>query len=758
MGSMETPGGRSRVMRSAQNRANAAYNQGGRMRDDHGVPARFKRAASAIADFTPTLSSFPARPTVAKPTNQAPNPETTRETHGALAIDPFMPTIMKTFHESQVMVVLAPTGTGKSVGISEAIVEAGYQLIVTNPRRIGAVMLAEHTAERDGSPLGEKFGYRHGRRREADTDCQAVFTTEGYHLKAMLNRMRKEYVPQLDRNKKYAFVMDEAHERTAKGAMLLCLWKELLQDGYDFKLVVLSATIDPAPIVNYFAEGQNKIKVPVINIPAKHYKITDLEHHGRGSVLEDIISADRSLTFVYGKGPIAKLADEIARVAPEITVIPLHAELSHREQQDAVRRINAGEGKIAVISTNYSQTSVTFDIDRVISTGVERQECVGEDGERHLKIVDSSRADETQKRGRAGRLKDGEFSYRGGTPFGELEHESPHEIENCQLESLVLQTMAAGRDFSELNSKLPYKAKQAHIDRAMGALYQLGLIGPTGYLTHVGKLVAELPTEVRPGKALALAIKQSSDLGLSPDQLIIPAIDMVSCIEARGIVTWESINASRGGEIPNFHARHGRWTKLLDHTYNSDPIAQMKLFQRLLTLTPDQFSDWGIHTNHFQSAVNIRELLCERLNIDPSQRADKDLSPHRIRQLKELHWAGSIDRLYRFIGQDPSDAHDREFKPVVNDGHNRILSRDSVVKGSSFVVAEPITIDREYGDEDPARLLVMCSAVDTKWLKDNTPPQIKNAVVEARDKAWEHKPKGSDKQRFHRPGPNGRRR
>ncbi len=757
MGLMETPGGRSRMMRGNQNRASVINNQGERVRDEPGMPERFRKSAANNADIRAGRNQFSVKRASAN-TDLNTTPEVARETHAPLAIEPFMPTIMKTFHDNQVMIVQAPTGTGKSIGISEAIVEAGYKLIVTNPRRIGAVMLAEHLAERDGSPLGEKFGYRHGRRKEADVDCQGVLTTEGYHLKVMLNRLKNEneYAPQLDRNQKYAVMWDEAHERTAKGSIMLCLWKEMMLDGYDIKLVVSSATIDPKPIVDYFAK--DGIKVPIIEIPAKHHEIREVPHANKSSILDDITGSDRSLTFVHGKGAIAKLSEELALVAPHLTVIPLHAELSHREQQSAVQLINSGEGKIAVLSTNYSQASVTFDIDRVNSSGLVRRERVGDDFERHLRVEEGSQAEEMQKKGRAGRLRAGEWSYRGEVPLNKLPSEIPHEIQNCQLESLVLQTIAAGRDFSELNSSLLYRAPQAHIKHALDSLYRLDLIGPRGHITHLGKIVSELPVEVRTGKALALAIKQSEALGLSPDQLIIPTIDMISCMEARGIVTWESISAPRGGEVPNYHARHGRWTKLLDHTHNSDPVGQMKLFGRLLLLRPEQFSDWGIHVNHFHAAVNIREQICERLNIDPATRATPDLSPQSLRQIKEFHWAGSIDRLYRFVGQEGEDSRNKLFKPVVGDGHLRKLSKDSVVNGSSFVVAEPITIDREYYDAQPVRLLVMCSAVDNKWLKNNTPPQLQNSVTEAMDKTWERKPKGDDKPRFYRPGANGRRR
>jgi hypothetical protein len=752
MGLMGTPGGRSRMMRGAQNRPSVNYNHAGA---ESGPPERLNKSSRPVAEFLMGLSAFSMKRSPAR--SKAPaSPEVIEKARPALAIDPYMAELVETFRKNRVMIVQAPTGTGKSIGISEAIVKEGYKLIVTNPRRIGAVMLAEHLAHRDGSQLGERFGYRHGRRKEAEHDCQAVLTTEGYHLKVLLNQLKPGSSFRLPKDQKYAVMWDEAHERTAKGSMLLYLCKEMMLEGYDIKLVISSATLDPKPIVDYFAkEG---IAVPVMSIPAKHHPIKEIKRSTAGTIIPDIVSADRSLTFVHGKGAIAALMDDLNLADPSLKVIPLHAELSHREQQEAVQQINSGKGRIAVLSTNWSQASVTFDVDRVISTGLVRRERVGEDFERHLAIEETSQSEEQQKKGRVGRLREGEWCYRGGVALDKLAPEIPHEIENCQLEPLILQTLAAGRDFSEMNNGLLFRAPDAHVERAMEALYQLDLIGPRGNITRTGKAVAELPTEVRTGKALVLAMRHSEQEGLAPEQLILPTIDMISCVEAKGIVTWESVSAPRGGVDPDFHARHGRWTKLLNHTHRSDPIAQMELFRTLLWLRPDQFHDWGVHINHFNTAVNIREQICERLNIDPFTITSRDLSAQQIRNIKEFYWAGSIDRLYRFVGRDGDDSRHRIFKPVANDGRLRMLSRDSVVKGSSFVVAEPITIDREYGDVEPARLLVMASAVDSKWLANNTPPQLKNAVEEAMDKAWEPKQKAENKQKFHRPGMFGRRR
>lgn len=745
------------MMRGAQTRPAMSQSYAEKSRNRFEPRDRSNKSARTLADYSFGTSIFSARRAPAQ-SEAGVAPEASQSRRAPLAIDPHMPKIMDSFRKNRVVVVQAPTGTGKSIGISEAIVDEGYKLIVTNPRRIGAVLLAEHLAHRDGSALGERFGYRHGRHEEASSSCQGILTTEGYQLKVMLHELKTDLSGRLGKGEKLAIMWDEAHERTAYGVVLLALCKEMMLAGRDIKLVISSATLDPKPIVDYFAS--DGISVPVHSIPVKHYPIRDVQQPKHSTVIDDMLGSGRSLTFDYGKAAIAAWSRDLALADSRLKAIAMHAELSQQEQQQALWQINHGKDGFAVISTNNLQASVTLNIDRVISLARVRRQRFGEDGESHLTIEDSSQAEEDQKKGRAGRLRDGEWSYRGRVPFEKLAPEIPHEIENCQLESLVLQAIAAGWKFSHLNRKLMVKAPDAHVEQAIERLKYLGLLGSTGWITELGSAVAELPTEVRTGKALALACRYSEQHGLSPEELILPMIDLVACVEAKGIVTWESVGAPYKGQLPDYNTRHGRWKRLLNRSHNSDPLAQMEIFRAILPRQPEQFHDWGIHVNHFHAAKGIREDICARLGINPRPPSTSAaaLSPQQLRKLKEFYWAGSIDRLYRFVGKDPEDSRKRVYKPVIGEGRLRILSRDSIVEKGSFIVAEPITIDTRYRDEDPMRLLVMASVVDTTWLATNTPAQLKNFVKEALDKARQRKSKSDEKQKFRRPGGPQRRR
>ncbi|MFN5062864.1 MAG: helicase-related protein [Pseudomonadota bacterium] len=758
MGSMESPKGRANLIRS-----NGRYPSkpvGG-----HEYESKGGRNEPPWKQYypAPESPSLPPRiikvtPTASQRSGQDLKPKSD------LTIAPVLPRIMKMFWRRPVTGVVAATGVGKSIGITEMVANecrgANYsQIIVTHPRRLPAVMLAQQLATRDGTEVGKRYGYRHGAGREIGDSCQVIVTTEGHLLKKMLSENKKGGANQLDKQKTHVFIWDEAHERTAKGAILLYLWREMLKEGYDLKLVISSATINPTPIKDYFKRvGLN---ASFLNIAVKHYHIDDRSdgwynrdgNIRRNQIVQDILAIKRSLTIVHGKGEIASLRHQLVSKDPRLPVIVLHGELSRSEQEQAVKRINSGGGRIAVIATNYIQTSVTLDIDGVISNGLVRRQRYGDDGECHLTIEDSSQDEEKQRRGRAGRLRpDDQYYYRGRTEKNKLALEAPHEIENCQLESLVLSVLEAGRDFRRMNQELLYKAPESQIDNAMKALYRLGLIGPKGNVTNLGHLVASLPLEVRTGKAVALALLESGKQKLYPEQLIIPTIDMVSCIEARGMLAHEASSSGPGAAQKQSNGHRSRATKLLDADYRSDPLAHMKLFQRLLMEPELRSSALGIHMGHFQAALQRRELVFERLGIDPGKLAATELDPKHLRLIQEFHWAGFIDRIYQKKPSKKGDVDGPSYRPLVQTSDRpaalRTLSRESLAKDSKLIIGDIITIDREPYDEHPVRLIVMASQVDNEWLRNNTPPQLKmkkavlTAIIDAAKRLGKRASKG----------------
>jgi pre-mRNA-splicing factor ATP-dependent RNA helicase DHX15/PRP43 len=71
---------------------------------------------------------------------------------------------IKMIHESQTMILVGETGSGKTTQIGQFIWEAGYaqggkKIAITQPRRVAAMSVARRVAEEMDVTLGEEVGY-----------------------------------------------------------------------------------------------------------------------------------------------------------------------------------------------------------------------------------------------------------------------------------------------------------------------------------------------------------------------------------------------------------------------------------------------------------------------------------------------------------------------------------------------------------------------------------------------------------------------
>src|SRR5690606_21098348 len=115
--------------------------------------------------------------------------------------------------------------------------EGDRQVIVVQPRRMAARLLARRVAAEEGSPLGEKVGYqiRHERRFTAQT--RILFVTEG----VLLRRLRND--PQL--SGVGAVLFDEFHERHLYSDISLALLRDRQRRAPNGLILgVMSATLE----------------------------------------------------------------------------------------------------------------------------------------------------------------------------------------------------------------------------------------------------------------------------------------------------------------------------------------------------------------------------------------------------------------------------------------------------------------------------------------------------------------------------------
>jgi len=115
------------------------------------------------------------------------------------------------------VVIEAPTGSGKSTQVPQMLLDAGLagegQIMVLQPRRLAARILANRVAEERQERTGESIGYEVRFERCVSKQTRIRFITEGVLLRAMLKD------PQLSQYSTILF--DEFHERHLYGDMSL---------------------------------------------------------------------------------------------------------------------------------------------------------------------------------------------------------------------------------------------------------------------------------------------------------------------------------------------------------------------------------------------------------------------------------------------------------------------------------------------------------------------------------------------------------
>src|SRR5271155_6262005 len=142
------------------------------------------------------------------------------------------------------LVIEAPPGAGKTTRVPPALLEiVSGEVVVLEPRRIAARLAARRVAWEMGEPVGQTIGYQ-GRFEEVISPRTRLrFVTEGVLTRRLLSDPGLKGVA--------AVVLDEFHERHLESDLALALLKRLQQTRPDLRIVVMSATLDAAPIAQY---------------------------------------------------------------------------------------------------------------------------------------------------------------------------------------------------------------------------------------------------------------------------------------------------------------------------------------------------------------------------------------------------------------------------------------------------------------------------------------------------------------------------
>lgn len=187
----------------------------------------------------------------------------------------FKDQVLDAIEQNSVIIIRGHTGSGKTTQVPQFILDkylnshngAECSVVVTQPRRISAVSVAERVSAERGEMMGESVGYSVRFESKFPRPYGGIlFCTVGVLLRKLESGLRGvSHV-----------IVDEIHERDINTDFLLVLISDMIKQHRHLKVILMSATIDTALFSNYFNN------CPVIEIYGKMFPVQEY-------FLEDIV-------------------------------------------------------------------------------------------------------------------------------------------------------------------------------------------------------------------------------------------------------------------------------------------------------------------------------------------------------------------------------------------------------------------------------------------------------------------------------------
>jgi ATP-dependent helicase HrpB len=471
-----------------------------------------------------------------------------------LPIDDALPGLLDALRRQGRAVLEAPPGAGKTTRVPLAIDQAGLspgRIVMLEPRRLAARAAAERMAETLGEPVGQRVGYRVRGEAKVSRETRIEVLTEG-----ILTRMIQSDpdLPGIG-----CVIFDEFHERSLNADLGLALVLEIagaLRD--DLVILAMSATLDAGPVAAL-------MEAPVITAEGRAFPVETRwldRPTGPGrwepQLHELVIRAEAEtrdmgggvLVFLPGEGEIRRAAAALTGRVPEGCVIqPLYGAMAFAAQRAALAPL-VGKRKV-VLATSIAETSLTIpDIRVVVDAGWARRARFDPgSGMSRLVTERVTRAEATQRAGRAGRVAEG-VAYRlwAKGEEGALAAYPPAEIEAADLAGLALELALWGARPDDLALLTP--PNPGALAEAQALLGMLGALDATGRITDHGRALAALPLHPRLAHMLVTGGRAAAPLAaLMADRDVLKGAPVDLTLRAEAVRDPKAFAARRGHEI-----------------------------------------------------------------------------------------------------------------------------------------------------------------------------------------------------------------
>ena len=598
------------------------------------------------------------------------------------------------------LILQAPTGSGKSTQVPQILLDRGLlrdgEVVILQPRRLAARLLAKRVAFERNGRLGNEVGYQIRFEKVASQTTRIRFVTEGILLRQLLQDPDLRGVA--------AILFDEFHERHLYGDITLGRVLQLQEAKRpDLKLVVMSATLESDKLEQYLAPcpvlissgRMHPVAIEYLTKPVRteNYPIWNLA----ADELERIAPQTEGdlLVFMPGKYEITRTISAIraSRAADRLVALPLYSELPPAEQDAALASYDKRK---VIVATNVAETSLTIEgVRTVIDSGLARiARFDPRRGINTLFIEKISRASAEQRAGRAGRTAPGRC-LRLWTEREHLERAAQElpEVKRLDLAEVVLTLKASGVDeIAAFRWLEPPDPKS--LESAERLLDDLGAIA-AGKLTSLGRRMLAFPVHPRYARMLLAA----------QEQRCVRAIALIAALtQGRNL-----LRRAEGKEM------RGEREDLFGSEDESDLFILLRAFRfaEKNNFDPRRCARLGVNAGAAREAGQLWEQF-----LAIARKEGLDVTEHETAP-------GAIARcvLAGFPDQVAVRLDEGTLRCALVHHRRGILARESVVHRARLLTASEIREIEASGGERQV-LLTLATAIREEWLREFFPEAV----------------------------------